>query len=86
MIPPIAVLFLFQFTFIWNDLIFGLILTRSDNIRPIMSGLAAMQGTYISTGVTTLMAGIVITSIPTVLLFFALQKNFIKGMQITVKS
>ncbi|SFS52009.1 carbohydrate ABC transporter permease [Paenibacillus sp. BC26] len=86
LVPPISVLFLFQFTFIWNDLIFGLILTRSDDIRPIMSGLAAMQGTYISTGITTLMAGIVVTSIPTLILFFALQKNFIKGMQITVKS
>ncbi|MBP3961960.1 carbohydrate ABC transporter permease [Paenibacillus lignilyticus] len=86
LVPPISVLFLFQFTFIWNDLIFGLILTRSDDIRPIMSGLAAMQGTYISTGITTLMAGILVTSIPTLILFFALQKNFIKGMQITVKS
>ncbi|SEO88992.1 carbohydrate ABC transporter permease [Paenibacillus sp. OV219] len=86
LVPPISVLFLFQFTFIWNDLVFGLILTRSDDIRPIMSGLAAMQGIYFSTGITTLMAGIVITSIPTLLLFFFLQKNFIKGMQITVKS
>jgi ABC-type glycerol-3-phosphate transport system permease component len=86
LIPPISVLFLFQFTFIWNDLVFGLIFTRSDSIRPIMSGLAAMQGLYFSAGITTLMAGIVITSIPTIFLFFALQKNFIKGMQITVKS
>ncbi|RAP77147.1 carbohydrate ABC transporter permease [Paenibacillus montanisoli] len=84
--PPVSVLFLFQFTFIWNDLVFGLILTRSESIRPIMTGLAAMQGIYFSTGVTTLMSAIVITSIPTILLFIFLQKNFIKGMQVTVKA
>lgn len=85
-IPPVTVLFLFQFTFIWNDLVFGLILTRSETIRPIMTGLAAMQGLYFSTGITTLMSGIVITSIPTIFLFLFLQKNFIKGLQITVKT
>ncbi|WP_018759595.1 carbohydrate ABC transporter permease [Paenibacillus terrigena] len=86
LLPPISVLFLFQFTWIWNDLVFGMTLTRSETIRPIMAGLATMQGIYFRSGVTTLLAGIVLTSLPTVLLFFALQRNFIKGMQHSVKS
>ena len=32
---PIAVLLLFQFTWIWNDLLFGLVLSTSDGVRPI---------------------------------------------------
>jgi ABC-type glycerol-3-phosphate transport system permease component len=86
LIPPISVLFLFQFTWIWNDLIFGMTLTRTESIRPVMSGLAAMQGIYFNSGITTLMAAIVVTSIPTLLLFFVLQRNFLKGLQLTVKS
>jgi ABC-type glycerol-3-phosphate transport system permease component len=87
LLPPVSVLFLFQFTWIWNDLIFGMTLTRSQDIRPVMAGLSAMQGIFFRSGLTTLMAGIVITSLPTLLLFFALQRNFIKGMQLTtVKS
>ncbi len=86
LIPPISVLLLFQFTWIWNDLIFGMTLSRSEAVRPVMAGLSTMQGMFFRSGVTTLMAGIVLTSIPTLILFFALQRNFIKGMLLTVKS
>jgi len=84
-LSPIYVLFIFQFTWIWNDLIFGLTLTQSPDIRPIMAGLSSMQGIFFRTGVTTLMAGVIITSIPTILVFFLLQKSFIKGLQLSVK-
>ncbi|BBI31276.1 carbohydrate ABC transporter permease [Cohnella abietis] len=86
LIPPISVLILFQFTWIWNDLIFGMTLSRSETVRPVMAGLSTMQGMFFRSGITTLMAGIVLTSIPTLILFFALQRNFIKGMLLTVKS
>lgn len=86
LLPPISVLMLFQFTWIWNDLIFGMTLSRSEDVRPVMAGLASMQGMFFRSGVTTLMAGIVLTSLPTIFLFFALQRNFIKGMLLTVKS
>lgn len=82
---PIFVLFIFQFTWIWNDLVFGMTLTQAPEIRPIMAGLQSMQGIFFRTGITTLLAGILITSIPTIAVFFALQRNFIKGMQMTVK-
>ncbi|WP_276353023.1 carbohydrate ABC transporter permease [Cohnella caldifontis] len=86
LLPPVSVLMLFQFTWIWNDLVFGLTLSRSESVRPVMAGLASMQGIFFRSGVTTLMAGIVLTSIPTIVLFFSLQRNFIKGMVLTVKS
>ncbi|NOU88395.1 hypothetical protein GC102_21945 [Paenibacillus sp. LMG 31460] len=67
-------------------MVFGLTLSRSEKVRPVMTGLATMQGIYFRSGVTTLLAGIVLTSLPTVLLFFVLQRNFIKGMLLSVKS
>lgn len=76
---PSAVVALFQMAWIWNDLLFGLVLSRSENVRPIMVGLAAMSG--IGGGSRALqMAGVVMTSIPTVLLFILLKKYFISGM------
>ena len=76
---PTAVVALFQMSWIWNDLLFGLVLSRSENVRPIMVGMAAMSG--IGGGSRSLqMTGVVITSIPTILLFILLKKYFISGM------
>lgn len=83
--PAIAVLFLFQFTWIWNDLMFGMVLTRSMNVRPIMVGLAQLQGFRAGSGtdIPSLMAGALAASVPTILLFVLLQRYFIEGMRLT---
>ncbi|MBT3275248.1 MAG: carbohydrate ABC transporter permease [Spirochaetales bacterium] len=76
---PTAVIALFQMAWIWNDLLFGLVLSRSENVRPIMVGLAAMSG--VGGGSRALqMSGVLMTSIPTILLFIFLKKYFISGM------
>jgi len=76
---PTAVVALFQMSWIWNDLLFGLVLSRSEKVRPIMVGMAAMSG--VGGGSRALqMSGVVLTSIPTILLFVLLKKYFIKGM------
>lgn len=85
-LPPFLVLFLFQFTWVWNDLIFGLVLSQSVSVRPIMASLAQMQGLYSGTGMTTLLMGTLIVSVPTLLLFGFLQKYFIRGLSLNVKS
>ena len=47
---PLILLVLIQFTWIWNDLLFGLVLSKSDEVRPVMVALVGMQGVY---GATT---------------------------------
>jgi ABC-type glycerol-3-phosphate transport system permease component len=81
---PIAVLFLFQFTWIWNDLIFGLTLAKSDGIRPIMPSLLGMQGIYAQNGPPTVLAGALVATLPTVALFLFLRRYMIKGLTLTV--
>jgi multiple sugar transport system permease protein len=81
---PIAVLFLFQFTWIWNDLLFGLTLAKSDGIRPIMPSLLGMQGIYAQNGPPTVLAGALVASLPTVALFLFLRRYMIKGLTLTV--
>lgn len=74
----IAVVFLFQFTWVWNDLQFGLVL--SSRARPVMVGLSGMLGTYGGEGLPIVLAAAFIASIPTAVLFIALQKYFARGL------
>lgn len=75
--------FILQFTWIWNDLLFGLTLSRSENIRPIMTALASLQGQYSSTGPPVALAGALLVSLPTFVLFFAVQRVFVRGLRAT---
>jgi ABC-type glycerol-3-phosphate transport system permease component len=77
---PIAVLFLFQFTWIWNDLVFGLVLATSDGVRPIMPSLLGLQGTYAQSGPPLVLAAALIGSLPTVVLFLLLGRHLLRGL------
>jgi ABC-type glycerol-3-phosphate transport system permease component len=75
---PIAVVAVFQGMWIWNDLLFGMVLSQTDEIRPIMVAITSMAGSG-GGNVPLLMTGVIFTSIPTILLFIALRKYFIQG-------
>lgn len=75
---PIAVVAVFQGMWIWNDLLFGMVLSQTDEIRPIMVAITSMAGSG-GGNVPLLMTGVICTSIPTIVFFFALRKYFIQG-------
>ena len=81
---PIILLVLIQFTWVWNDLLFGLVLTKSDNVRPIMVALVGMQGVYGATDGPSVIAATLVGSLPTLVLFLALQRYFIRGLSLGV--
>lgn len=78
-----ATVFILQFTWIWNDLLFGLTLSNSADIRPIMAALAALQGQFARSGPPVALAGALLVSIPTFVLFFAVQRVFVRGLRAT---
>jgi multiple sugar transport system permease protein len=78
-----ATVFILQFTWIWNDLLFGLTLSKSADIRPIMTALAGLQGQYASASIPVVLSGALIVSIPTFILFFAVQRIFVRGLAVT---
>ncbi len=80
---PIAVLFLFQFIWIWNDLMFGLVLSTSDGIRPIAPTLAGLQNQYASSGQPLVLSATLIASLPTVVIFLLLGRYMMQGLQLT---
>ncbi|MBP1042513.1 carbohydrate ABC transporter permease [Vagococcus sp. BWB3-3] len=77
---PISALFLFQFSFIWNDLLFGLTFSKSEYVRPIMPSLSNLAGAGGNTTNTpALLVSCIIASIPTILIYVLLNKNFEEG-------
>jgi ABC-type glycerol-3-phosphate transport system permease component len=79
---PIVALFLLQFTFIWNDLLFSSVLANGNKVRSIMVALQTLQGTYAATGPNVVATAALIASLPTVLLFIVLRKYFMSAFQL----
>ncbi|NLF77146.1 MAG: carbohydrate ABC transporter permease [Chloroflexi bacterium] len=78
-LPALAVLATLQFTWIWNDFLWPVILTRSDDVRTVMFGVASLKGQY-SVAYGTQSAMSIMASIPTLLIFIFFQKYFIRGL------
>ena len=77
---PLLLVFLIQFTWIWNDLLFGMVLSRSVSVRPITTALAGMQNLYAQMDGPTILTATVMASLPTLIIFLLLQKHFIRGL------
>ncbi len=68
-----------EFTWIFNDYIWALILLRSEKLMPVTAGLAKLQGQYVMDW-TVITAGALLAAVPTILIFLFLQKYFIQGL------
>ncbi len=80
--PVMAALAIFAFQGVWNDFLWPLVVTTSDEMRTIPVGLAALVGQY-STEWGLLMAGSVVALLP-VLIIYALGQNwFVKGITLS---
>jgi multiple sugar transport system permease protein len=78
-LPALAVLATLQFTWIWNDFLWPLVLTRSEESKTIMAGINALKGQY-NVAWANQAAMAVIASIPTIVIFVAFQRYFIAGL------
>ena len=78
-LPALAVLATLQFTWIWNDFLWPLIFTQSDEKRTIMIGIVNLKGQYsVAWGVQGALS--LVASVPTLIVFLFFQRYFIKGM------
>jgi multiple sugar transport system permease protein len=79
LLPALAVLATLQFTWIWNDFLWPLVLTRSEEAKTVMAGINALKGQYnVAWASQASMA--VIASIPTIVIFIVFQRYFISGL------
>lgn len=77
--PMLAALTVLTGLYSWNDLLWPLIVSPSGQNRPLPVGLAGLQGQF-GTDYPTLMAGAFVCSIPLVIVFLLLQRQFFAGI------
>jgi multiple sugar transport system permease protein len=77
--PALAALATLEFTFIYNDFFWGLLLLKTGDKRPITAALNNFQGAFF-TDQNVLAAMSIMVAIPTVLVYIALQKQFVRGL------
>lgn len=70
---------IFQFTSIWNNYLFGLVLTHGTGNVPVTVALANLKGTTAAGGFPLQMAGGFITALPVLILYLFLGKYLMKG-------
>jgi multiple sugar transport system permease protein len=80
--PVMSTLAVFSFLNTWNDFLWPLVMTSSQNMRVLSVGLAQLQNEYFTLW-TLLMAGSVLATLPTLILFLAAQRYFVQGITIS---
>jgi multiple sugar transport system permease protein len=78
-LPGMATLAIFTFLGAWNDFLWPLIVTNSDEMRTMPVGLALLARKNASNWGDT-MAGTVLTAAPLIIMFLVLQRRFIEGL------
>ncbi|TMI72837.1 MAG: carbohydrate ABC transporter permease, partial [Bacillati bacterium ANGP1] len=74
-----AVVMIWQFTSIWNDFLFGVIVTPRPAVQPITVALNNLAGSYIVEW-NVQMAGALLAALPTMLLYIVLGRYFMRGL------
>ncbi len=77
--PALAALATLEFTFIYNDYFWALVLMQTGSKRPITSSLSNLQGLFFTDN-NLIAAGAVLVALPTILVYLLLQQHFVRGL------
>ena len=77
--PILATVAIIQFFAVWNEFTFALILVNDDSLRTVPVGLTMFKGAY-TVDYPRMMAGIMVTMLPVMILYFIFSKRIIEGM------
>ena len=80
--PALLTVGLYAFLSSWNSFLWPLIVTNSDKMRVIQIALKALQDSWMIDW-TSLTAASTIATVPIIILFFFVQKQFLEGIAIT---
>jgi multiple sugar transport system permease protein len=77
--PALAALAVLEFTWLYNDYFWALVLIRTGDRRPITSALSGLAGQYF-TDTNLLAAAAVIVAVPTLVVFLVLRHQIERGL------
>ncbi|WP_029215076.1 carbohydrate ABC transporter permease [Kallotenue papyrolyticum] len=78
-IPGFVVVAIWQFTSIWNEFLFGLIITNAPEQRPVTVALQNIAGSQYTLW-NVQMAGALLVALPTLLVYIFLGRYFLRGL------
>jgi ABC-type glycerol-3-phosphate transport system permease component len=77
--PAVMTLIVVNALWVWNELLIALVFLQKDDLKTLMVGIAALRSrNYVDIPAT--MAGLLIATIPIVILYMFGQKYFIRGL------
>ena len=77
--PALAVIVIYNSLNVWNEFILANLLLNDKGLMPLQTGLMAFQGAN-QVDYPVLMAGLTMTAVPIIIVYFAMQKYIIKGL------
>lgn len=77
--PALGALATLEFTWIYNDFFWAIVLIQTGDKMPITSALSNLRGQFF-TDYNLLAAGSLLVAIPCLVVFFALQRQFVGGL------
>ena len=77
--PALAALATLEFTWLYNDFFWGVVLLNQGDQRPITSSIANLGGQFFSND-NLIAAASMIIAVPTLVVYLALQRHFISGL------
>jgi multiple sugar transport system permease protein len=77
--PALLTLGIFNFLWMWNELLFALLILQERDLQTLMPGIASLRGQY-TTNIPLLSAGLFLSALPVLLVFLVFQAHLTKGM------
>jgi ABC-type glycerol-3-phosphate transport system permease component len=77
--PAILTMVIVNALYVWNDLLVALVLLPKDNLRTLMVGITVFGSRY-NSDIPVAMAGMLLASVPMVVLYLLGQRYFVRGL------
>ena len=78
-VPAFVVVLIWQFTSIWNEFLFAVVLANKAEVQPMTVALNNLAGSFIVEW-NVQMAGALLAALPTLLLYIILGRYFMRGL------
>lgn len=77
--PPVVTLIIVNALWVWNDLLIALVFLPRSNMRTLMVGITVFKSRF-NLDVPLTMAGLLLVSLPMILVYIIFQRFFIRGL------
>lgn len=81
--PAVSMMAVFSFVGNWNNLMWPLIVLNSEAMKTLPVGLATLKGLHDGTNTPVIIGGALLSAVPMFIIFFAFQRYFLQGMNMT---